>query len=358
MKGYLILENGQTWSGQWHGNEQKQAIGEVVFNTSMLGYQEILTDPSYYQQIVVMTAPEQGNYGVAEAEMESERIWAQGFVCVNMNSAIQEGRGQLSSELNQYHVPALSQINTRQLTLHLREKGTPWGALVSEPDFLKLGQEKILKLIADHKNSIDSDWVYHVSQAAKSVHQGKGNKGRVALLDYGYKKSILNQLLERFQEVAVYNSRTPATEILKWAPNGIVLSNGPGDPGEVQKAVGEIKSLLGKVPLFGICMGHQLLALAMGAKTYKLKFGHRGGNHPVQNFETGEIYMTSQNHGYAVSSDLPADVVQSQINLYDKTLEGIESKKWKAWGVQYHPEAGPGPHDSRVLFNHFSSKIL
>ncbi len=363
--GFLILEDQTVFRGQWNGNSSHIGVGEVVFNTSMGGYQEILTDPSYYQQIIVMTAPEQGNYGVADTERESKKVWAEGFVCVNLNATLRDDRKNLQTELDEFSRPGLSDIDTRSLTLHLRDRGTPWGVMISQAEAQKQGldseskkQEFVKNLITRRRDSISKDWCYETSAKETKIYQGQGVKGRVALLDLGTKENILQQLLLRFKEVSVFNSRASASEILDWSPQGLVLSNGPGDPGNVLGAAAETKKLLGQVPIFGICMGHQILALALGGKTFKLKFGHRGSNHPVQNYETGEIYMTAQNHGYAVSPDLPTGVKVSQINLYDKTVEGIESEKSKAWSVQYHPEAGPGPHDSRILFDYFAKKIL
>ena len=357
MKGFLVLEDKTVFEGKFAGNPQWKSVGEVVFNTSMVGYQEVITDPSYFQQIVVMTAPEQGNYGVDLRERESGRVYAEGFICVNLNSSENPSRKNLSDELLEFKRPSLSEIDTRTLTLHLRSRGTPWGVIMqseNRDDVLKVSQ----KLIDERRNSISKDWVYETSSKEMKVFNGTGKLGRVALYDYGTKNTIVSELQKRFKEVAVFNSRTDAKKILDWAPLGLVLSNGPGDPADVVGAAAEIKKLLGQIPVFGICMGHQILALALGGKTYKLKFGHRGSNHPVQNLKTGEIYMTAQNHGYAVSPDLPTGVKVSQINLYDKTVEGIEAEKLKAWSVQYHPEAGPGPHDSRVLFDYFAKGIL
>lgn len=355
--GFLILEDKTVFEGLFTGQKDWGAAGEVVFNTSMLGYQEVITDPSYYQQIVVMTAPEQGNYGVSSDERESEKVWAQGFVSLELNEPDNKDKKSLTAELGEFKRPALTQLDTRALTLHLRSRGTPWGAIVQGTDREKAMTEA-LSLIAEKKKSVPKDWVYEASRKETKVFKGQGKQGRVALYDFGVKTSIIEQLLKRFSDVAVFNSRAAAKEILDWAPHGLVLSNGPGDPADVVGATQEVKKLLGQLPIFGICMGHQILALALGGTTYKLKFGHRGSNHPVQNLATKEIYMTAQNHGYAVNENLPSGVKVSQINLYDKTVEGIEAEKLKAWSVQYHPEAGPGPHDSRVLFDYFAKQIL
>lgn len=358
MTGYLVLEDKTTFEGQWHGDPTWTGVGEVVFNTSMMGYQEIITDPSYFRQIVVMTTPEQGNYGVAVEERESKVVHAEAFICVALNKcAGRISRHDLNEELAAFGRPALSDIDTRSLTLHLRSKGTPWGAVVAA-DSCTLALDKALPLILTGKKSVPGDWPYEVSVKEKVSLKGQGKKGRVAVLDFGTKANIVKELQARFAEVGIFNSRTSSREILDWNPEGVVLTNGPGDPSLVEKAVGEIRVLLGQIPIFGICMGHQLLALAAGGKTYKLKFGHRGANHPVRNLGTGEIYMTSQNHGYAVDENLPSHVKVSQINLYDQTVEGIEIPSMKAWSVQYHPESNPGPHDSRVLFDYFAKNVL
>lgn len=356
-KGFLVLEDGKTFEGQWRSLKDLIGVGEVVFNTSLVGYQEILTDPSYFQQIIVMTAPEQGNYGVLAEENESKKLWGQGFVCLELNSTPVSGRESLLSELKKASCPTLSGVDTRELTLYLRERGTPWGALLTAESGTA-AREKALPLIATRKAELDSDWVNIVSTVARQVHRGFAAKGRVAVLDYGAKSNIVRSLQKRFQEVGIFNSRARASEILDWSPDGVMLTNGPGDPASVKEAVSELKNLLGKVSIFGICMGHQLLALALGGSTYKLKFGHRGSNHPVKDLISGEIYMTSQNHGYAVDKDLPSGTRVSQINLYDKTVEGIEAEKVKAWSVQYHPEASPGPHESGVLFDRFAREVI
>jgi carbamoyl-phosphate synthase small subunit len=356
-RGFLVLEDGTIFEGSWCGNTDYTGVGEVVFNTSLVGYQEILTDPSYYQQIIVMTAPEQGNYGVADEERESARIWAEGFVCLQMNPCSLPKRNTLAWELDKFRKPALSGIDTRALVLHLRSRGTPWGAMLASAD-PESARDKAREMIRRRKTEVDSDWVYQVTSPKIESYSGKGRKGRVAVFDFGAKNNIVGELQKRFHEIAVFGSRSAAREILDWSPDGVMLTNGPGDPAQVKSAVTEIRNLLGHVPLFGICMGHQLLGLALGGKTFKLKFGHRGANHPVRNLKTGEIYMTSQNHGYALDPQLPSGVQVCQINLYDGTVEGIECPSKKAWSVQYHPEASPGPHDSQVLFDHFAEEVL
>ncbi|MDZ4677821.1 MAG: glutamine-hydrolyzing carbamoyl-phosphate synthase small subunit [Oligoflexia bacterium] len=357
LTGFLVLEDEKVFEGTWHGNSDWTGVGEVVFNTSLVGYQEVITDPSYYQQIIVMTAPEQGNYGVSDNERESKKVWCEAFVCLELNRSSDARRGNLEDELSSFKRPALSSIDTRSLTLYLRTRGTPWGAAV-RADSAEEAKRLALPLIAEHKRKVSSDWVYDITVKKSEFFPGQKDKGRIAILDYGVKSNIVGELRKRSAQIAVFGSRTPAHEVLDWSPDGIVLTNGPGDPAAVQVAVGELSKLLGQKPIMGICMGHQLLARALGGKTFKLKFGHRGSNHPVKNLKTGEIYMTAQNHGYAVDKDLPSGVNVSQINLYDNTVEGIEAPALNAWSVQYHPEAGPGPHDSRVLFDHFISEVV
>lgn len=239
MKGFLVLQDKTVFEGKFHGQSNWPAVGEVVFNTSMVGYQEILTDPSYYQQIIVMTAPEQGNYGVANTERESDQIWAQGFICLQLNQTQDQSRGQLSEELAEYKIPALSEIDTRLLTLHIREQGTPWGAIVVARNSEE-AIEKSLPLIEEKKKKVAKDWVYETSTKETIFLKGQGPKGRVAIYDFGAKGSITEQLVSRFSEVAIFNSRASSKTILDWAPQGIVLSNGPGNPTDVVGAVEQI----------------------------------------------------------------------------------------------------------------------
>jgi carbamoyl-phosphate synthase small subunit len=243
LNGYLVLQNGEVFGGAYVGDDAWSAVGEVVFNTSMAGYQEILTDPSYYQQIIVMTAPMEGNYGVALAEREASKIWAQGFVCLELSTKYTEGRSTLLTELAEFKRPALTGVDTRRLTLELRRHGTPWGAIVQA-----LSQDEAIKkataLIKERQQLVSKDWVYEVSVGARQVHKGEGKKGRIAVLDYGAKENILRELKARFSEVAIFNSRATAKEILDWAPNGIMLTNGPGDPSAVETAPTELKKIL------------------------------------------------------------------------------------------------------------------
>lgn len=349
QQGFLILESGDVFQGQWLVGES--SVGEVVFNTSHNGYEEIATDPSYYGQIMVMCAPQQGNYGVDQSFWESRQLWIKGFIALDIQDS-SENRTWLD-RLQESGVPAIDEMDTRQLVLKLREGGTQVGAMV-QASSLEEAKEKAGPLISAFKEE-QKDWAFAVSRTEPQRIQGAHGTGpKVAVLDFGCKENILRELIKRSREVMVFPARTSAADILKWAPNGILLSNGPGDPENVEVAVDTIRELLGQLPVFGICMGHQLLGRALGGKTYKLKFGHRGANHPIRNNHTGEVYMTSQNHGYAIDPESLADSIQvTHVNLNDNTVSGIESKSQKCFSVQYHPESHPGPRDAETLFDQF-----
>lgn len=351
--GYLVLESGEIYAGAWHGGQPR--AGEVVFNTSHSGYEEIATDPSYYSQIVVMTAPMQGNYGVERSSWESRRMWIEGFVCLEIQKSDRDTSWR--DQLLNSGIPILTELDTREVVLRLRDLGTPWGALVCAEDANE-ARSMALELIRKKKD-LDLDWVYSVSRSEAEFRKGRmANGPRMAVLDFGCKENTIRELLNRCSEVAVFPSRTPERVIRDWNPSGLMLSNGPGDPAQVKDAVLTVRGLLGWKPIFGICMGHQILSLALGAKTYKLKFGHRGGNHPVKDQLLNEVYITSQNHGYAVNADsLPSDVRVSHVNLNDKTVEGIECAAKSCFSVQYHPESHPGPREARQLFDYFLSGI-
>lgn len=346
-KGYLVLEDGKVFTGEWLAGQAR--AGEVIFNTSHNGYEEIATDPSYYGQIMVMCAPMQGNYGVDKSFWESKNIWIEGFIALdidkNMDAWVQR--------LNENKSPVLNDVDTRELVLYLRDKGTLVGALVqanSEDEAKKLAEP----LINNHKK-MDKDWVYAVSSKSPQFLSGAASSGpRVAVIDYGCKQNILRELLRRCQEVAIFPARTPEKEILAWNPDGILLSNGPGDPAEVKEAVDTIKNLLGKKVMFGICMGSQLMGRALGAETFRLKFGHHGANHPIKDLRSGKVYVTSQNHGYAIDMEkLPDTVNVIHKNLNDNTVAGIECREQKCFSVQFHPESYPGPRDASPLFDEF-----
>jgi carbamoyl-phosphate synthase small subunit len=358
VPGYLVLESGEIFEGQWHGGAAKafERAGEVVFNTSHSGYEEIATDPSYFSQIVVMTAPMQGNYGAEAAAWESCQIWIEGFVCLQMQNS--ERNHSWLDKLNQANVPILSEVDTRAITIRLRSGGTPWGAIVNA-ESSQDAKLKALELI-QQKKKIDQDWVGLVSRKNKEIIPGKNPKGpRLAVLDFGSKENILRELAAQAKELVVFPSRASLQQIIEEKVDAIMLTNGPGDPSSVQVATGTVRELLGVKPIFGICMGHQILALALGAKTYKLKFGHRGSNHPIKDELLGKVYMTSQNHGYAVEAhSLPNDVKVTQVNLNDNTVAGILSEKRNCLGIQYHPESHPGPHEARALFDYFFNVMI
>jgi carbamoyl-phosphate synthase small subunit len=352
-KGFLVLESGEAYEGTWHGGTPR--AGEVVFNTSHSGYEEIATDPSYFSQIMVMTAPMQGNYGVDRASWESRQMWFDGFVSLEIQNSHRDSKWR--DQLLAAGIPILTDLDTRQIVLRLRDLGTPWGALVSaaSPEEAREIATPLIRV----KKEMDPDWVHRVSRQEVEVRKGAlANGPRLAVLDYGCKENTLRELQAKSSEVAVFPSRTPERVIRDWNPSGIMLSNGPGDPSQVKEAVETVRALLGWKPLFGICMGNQILSLALGAKTYKLKFGHRGGNHPVRDELVGEIYVTSQNHGYAVDEkSLPSNVKVTHRNLNDGTVEGISCVEKKCFSVQYHPESHPGPRDARVLFDYFLNQV-
>lgn len=354
MQTWLILESGESFSGCSYGLFEK--AGEVVFNTTHSGYQEVATDPSYCHQIVVMTAPMQGNYGVSSEDSESARVWIEGFVCLQVQDSNRDH--SWIEYLNQNQVPILTQVDTRALTLRLRDGGTPWGAIV-HAETLQHAKEKALQLISAKKR-LSQDWVFEASRKEVAVIPGENLVGpRVVVIDFGAKENILRELKKMSRELVVVPSRTSVKEILSFKPDGVMLTNGPGNPTDVQVAIETVKELIGKIPLFGICMGHQILSLALGAQTYKMKFGHRGANHPIEDKLLGKIYVTSQNHGYAVDRlTLPSDIEVTHINLNDQTVAGFYSSERKLMGIQFHPEACPGPHEAQKLFNKFAEMML
>ena len=356
-KCYLVLEDGTSYEGASlaEQNDFPEKAGEVVFNTSHSGYEEIATDPSYFSQIVVMTAPMQGNYGAQREIWESSQLWIQGFVCLQMQNTKREN--SWVRRLTDNKIPIMTEVDTRKLVIKLRSQGTPWGAIVKA----ETADEAVAKsksLIAKQKN-IDSDWVYLCSrQQIEDVQGQKENGPRVAVLDFGAKQNIIRELQARCSQIRIFPSRTEAKVIADWKPDSLMLTNGPGDPAAVKVAPETIRHFLGKIPVFGICMGHQVLSLAMGAKTYKMKFGHRGANHPIKDELLNQIYMSSQNHGYAVEdSTLPSSVRVTHRNLNDKTVAGFFSKEFNCLGIQYHPESRPGPHEAERLFDFFVTNM-
>jgi carbamoyl-phosphate synthase small subunit len=326
-----------------------------VFNTSHAGYEEIATDPSYFSQIMVMTAPMQGNYGVDPVCWESRQMWIDGFVSLEMQTSKRDSAWR--DQLLAAGIPILSDLDTRRIVLRLRDLGTPWGALVAATDATKA--RALANELIKTKKSMDTDWVHAVSRPSLEIRKGElANGPRIAVLDYGCKENTLRELVKKSSEVAIFPSRAPERMIRDWNPSGIMLTNGPGDPALVKEATETVRALLGWKPVFGICMGNQILAQALGAKTYKLKFGHRGGNHPVRDMILNEIYVTSQNHGYAVdAASLSSGTKVTHKNLNDDTVEGIECAAKKCFSVQYHPESHPGPREARKLFDYFLSRL-
>jgi carbamoyl-phosphate synthase small subunit len=364
-KAILVLEDGTKFEGLGFGADG-ESYGEIVFNTSMYGYQEILTDPSYNGQIVVMTYPEIGNYGVNLEDVESRRPFVRGFVVREYCSKPSNWRssGDLESYLKNYNIVGIQDVSTRDITRRIRSQGAQ-RAVISTVDF---SHDSLLKKVHSSPSILDADLVTEVS-CQKPYTWEKGSQvlaqspnmehkplkeNKIVVYDYGIKQNILRRLVDVGCEVKVVPSRTSSGEVLSMDPDGIVLSNGPGDPSAVSYAIKNVEKLVGKKPIFGICLGHQILGLALGGKTFKLKFGHRGGNQPVKNLSTGKVEITSQNHGFAVDPDsLGSDVEITHINLNDKTVEGLRHTKYPIISVQYHPEASPGPHDSSYLFDEF-----
>ncbi len=349
MKAFLILEDGTVFTGTSIGSK-KEIISEIVFNTSMTGYLEVLTDPSYAGQAVCMTYPLIGNYGICHEDRESLRPWPDGYIVRELSRMPSNFRSEdtIQNFLKQYDIPGIAGIDTRALTKLLREKGTMNGMITTDAAY-KL-EEIIPRLKAYNTGKV----VECVTCEEKTVLKGEGPK--VALMDFGAKDNIAKSLNERGCEVTIYPAFTKAEEILKTNPDGIMLSNGPGDPKECTSIIEEIKKMYdSEVPIFAICLGHQLMALATGADTKKMKYGHRGGNHPVKDLETGRVYISSQNHGYVVDTDTlnPEIAVPAFINVNDKTNEGLKYTGKNIFTVQFHPEACPGPQDSGYLFDRF-----
>ena len=349
MKAYLILEDGSIYEGENVG-ACREAVSEIVFNTSMTGYLEVMNDPSYAGQAVVMTYPLIGNYGICYEDMESDRPWIDGLIVRELSEVASNFRNEDSIQnfLIKNNIPCICGIDTRDLTKRLREHGTMNGFITVDSSFVV---EKILQRIKEYSVK---GVVKRTSTKETYILPGKGK--RVVLIDFGAKNNIARQLQKRGCEVIVVPCDTKAKEILKLKPDGIMLSNGPGDPKENVDIIEEMKKLYDTdIPIFAICLGHQLMALANGADTYKLKYGHRGGNHPVKDLETGRTYISSQNHGYAVDeSTLDKNIcVPAFVNVNDGTNEGLRYINKKIFTIQYHPEACPGPRDSSYLFDKF-----
>ena len=370
MNAILALEDG-TWYQGVAAGALGETSGEVVFNTSMTGYQEVLTDPSYAGQIVTMTVPQIGNYGVTATDVESGAPQVRGFVVRDQSPMASNWRAQgtLKAYLVANHIVAIADIDTRALTRKLRSSGVMRGIIATgahDPQALVDRARAVpdmegSDLVKDVTCAEPYDFTLSLADAvaaasfAVTPDKLRPRVFKVAAYDYGIKVNILRRLVAHGCQVRVFPAHAPASEVLAWGPDGIFLSNGPGDPAAVGYAIENVKTLVAAdVPMFGICLGHQLLALGLGASTYKLKFGHRGGNHPVKQLSSGQVEITSQNHGFSVDPEsLPAGTEVTHRNLYDGTVEGLRHHDKPVFSVQYHPEASPGPHDADYLFRQF-----
>jgi carbamoyl-phosphate synthase small subunit len=364
-RAWLVLRDGRTFRGRPLG-AVGEAAGEVIFNTAMSGYQEILTDPSYRGQIVAMTYPMIGNYGVNSEDVESRRPWANGFIVKEASSVASNFRADtgLDEYLRRHGIVGIQDIDTRALTRHLRDHGAQDGIISSveaEPAHL-LERARALPglvgrdLVAEVTAAAPYTWSEGTWELSRGYVAPPAPRFTVVAYDCGIKLNILRQLRAAACDVTVVPAATPAAEVLARKPDGVFLSNGPGDPEGVPYLIESVRGLLGRVPIFGICLGHQILGLAAGGRTYKLPYGHHGANHPVKDTTTGKVEITSQNHGFAVD---PASVTAlgwepTHLNLNDGTCEGLRHREWPVFSVQYHPEASPGPHDANYLFRRFT----
>ena len=352
VKAYLALEDGTIVEGRAFGAE-RDAEGELVFNTAMTGYVEALTDPSYKGQILMMTYPLVGNYGVCRKDFESDGVKVEGFAVRELCKHPSNWRSEMSVDelLKEYDIPGIEGIDTRMLTKKTRIYGA-MKAVIAVGDYSD--REKLVERAKNQPSITELDLVGEVCVKDPRRIEAEKSRFEVALIDHGIKMSIVRQLLLREVSVTLVPYTHPAEKILEEDYDGVFISNGPGDPARVQESVETIRKLVGKVPIAGICLGHQLVARAFNAKTFKLKFGHHGANQPVKDFETGRVFISSQNHGFSVDErTLPKELEVTQINLNDRTVEGLKHREIPLISVQYHPEAGPGPHDTYFFFDEF-----
>lgn len=362
MKAFIALEDGTVFEGKGFGLEGEKE-GEIVFNTSMTGYQEIMTDPSYKGQIVTMTYPLIGNYGINDDDVESDGPKVEGFIAREFSRITSNWRatGDLEDYFRRHNIIAVEEIDTRALTRHLRVSGVMRG-VISTTDH---DRDSLVKKAKGSRGIVGVDLVREVTCRApyefdgQAVQEAGAGLLHCVVMDFGVKRNILRLLRKQGLRVTVVPSHAKAEDIIAMKPHGVLLSNGPGDPEAVPYAIGEIRKLFGRMPIFGICLGQQLLGLAFGGKTYKLKFGHRGANQPIKETATGKVYITSENHGFAVDMEsIKGEVVRvTHVNLNDGTVEGMEHEKYPIFSVQYHPEASPGPHDSYGLFQKFRTMM-
>ena len=349
MKAVLMLEDGSYYTGEAFG-KPGEASGEVVFNTCMSGYQEITTDPSYNGQMVLMTYPLIGNYGFNDHDLESYKPHVQGFIVKELCDAPSNWRSSLTPEayFTRHNILGIKGVDTRAITQHIRKFGSMFGIISTES-----GNTDALMARLRQKKALKRNLVMEVTTKT-AVHKSGPGK-RVAVIDLGVKLNIVRSLQKRGCDVHVLPAFSTAAEVLSHEPDGILLSNGPGDPQDLGGVIAAVRALIGQRPILGICLGHQVMGLALGGATYKLKFGHHGGNHPVKDHVTGRCYITSQNHNYAVKEGPSADVFVTHTNVNDGTVEGMRHRKLPVLGVQYHPEAAPGPQDSAYIFDEFLS---
>ncbi len=369
MQGVLVLEDGRIFEGTGFGATGVRT-GEVVFNTSMTGYQEILTDPSYYKQIITMTVPHVGNTGVNLEDVESSKSWVSGFVVRALSPVVSNWRSRatLDEYLKTQDVVGLTDVATRALVRHIRTQGAMRAAIATgehaaDTDaLLKTARESLdmtgANLVGDVTTAESYNWTERSDPQWYQNHANEDMGPLIVAYDFGIKQNILRLMTDRGLRVTVVPAQTPIEDVLAMNPDGIFFSNGPGDPAAVDYAIENARGLIGKKPSFGICLGHQIMALAMGGKTEKMRFGHRGGNQPVKNLLSNVVEISSHNHGFAVSADSDLGGAEvTHVNLNDDTIEGIRHKNLGAFSVQYHPEAAPGPHDSLYLFDEFVNRV-